>query len=118
MERFYAIAIVASTAMLGAQAPPEGIVEWPYIGAEQSHTKYSPAAEITRANVDQLEVVWEWEVGRLPLPEYGTRPGAFQATPIMIDNVLYVSTMYNRVLTLAAETGAELWACDPKSYET
>ena len=93
-------------------------IEWPYVGAEQTHTKYSSAAEITRANVDQLEAVWEWEVGELPLPEYGTRPGAFQATPIMIDNVLYVSTMYNRVVALDAETGSELWAFDPKSYKT
>ena len=118
MKRFCAIAIAASTALLGAQDHQAGMIEWPYVGAEQSHTKYSPAAEITRANVDQLKVVWEWEVGELPLPEYGTRPGAFQATPIMIDNVLYVSTMYNRVLALDAETGAELWAFDPKSYET
>ena len=88
-------------------------IEWPYVGAAQTHTKHSSVAEITRANVDQLEAVWEWEAGELPLPEYGTRPGAFQATPIMIDNVLYVSTMYNRVVALDAETGSELWAFGP-----
>ena len=35
----------------------------------------------------------------------------------MIDNVLYLSTPYNRVVALNAETGAELWAFDPKAYE-
>ena len=35
----------------------------------------------------------------------------------MIDNVLYLSTPYNRVVALNAETGAELWSFDPKAYE-
>src|SRR5207253_9251033 len=46
-----------------------------------------------------------------------TQPGNFQVTPRMIDNVLYLSTPYNRVVALNAETGAELWAFDPKAYE-
>ena len=96
MRRLCVVAIVASAAatLLGAGAQePDGLIEWPYVGAEQSHTKYSLAADITRANVDQLEIAWEWEVGEMPMPELGARPGGFQATPLMIDNVLYVSTI-------------------------
>ena len=44
MKRLCAIAIVASAAALGAQSESRGMVEWPYVGAEQSHTKYSPLA--------------------------------------------------------------------------
>src|SRR6185436_3541919 len=44
-------------------------------------------------------------------------PGNFQNTPLMIDNVLYVSTPYNRVAALDAETGAQKWVFDPKAYE-
>ena len=117
MKRLCAVAIVASTAMLGAQAPPEGMVEWRYVGGEQSHTKYSPLADVTRANVDRLQIAWEWDPAEQPLPEYGTRPGAFEATPLMIDNVLYLSTMYTRVVALDAETGGQLWAFDPRTYE-
>ena len=106
-----------SASLLEAQGQ-EAQIEWPYVGSEQTHTKYSVAADITRATVSQLDVAWEWEVGELPLPESGTRPGAFQATPIMIDNVVYVSTMYTRVVALDAETGVELWAFDPKSSVT
>ena len=117
MKRICAISIVASTALLGAQDRRAEMIEWPYVGAEQTHTKYSPAEDITPANVDQLEIAWEWEVGELPLPEYGTRPGSFETTPLMIDNVLYLSTMYTRVVALNAETGEELWAFDPRAYE-
>ena len=117
MKRFVATAaLLVSAALAGAQGPGV-VVEWPYVGAEQAHTKYSAASDITVANVGELEIVWRWEPNEMPLEEYGTRPGAFQATPIMIDGVLYLSTMYTRVAALDAETGAELWTFDPRAYE-
>ena len=117
MKRFCAAAILSAAAVtVGAQQPAEPI-EWRYVGADQAHTKYSTADEITAANVDQLEIAWEWEPNEMPMPELGARPSSFQATPIMIGNVLYVSTAYNRVAAIDAETGAELWAFDSKAYE-
>src|SRR4029453_14085252 len=64
-----------------------------------------------------LAVAWEWINGEKALEDFSTRPGSFQTTPLMMDNVLYLSTPYNRVVALNAETGAELWAFDPKAYE-
>ena len=116
MKRFVATAALLFTTLAGAQEPV-GMIEWLYVGSEQAHTKYSAAEEITAANVGELEIVWQWEPNEMPLEEYGTRPGPFQATPIMTGNVLYLSTMYTRVVALDAETGAELWAFDPKAYE-
>ncbi|MCY4429249.1 MAG: pyrroloquinoline quinone-dependent dehydrogenase [Rhodospirillales bacterium] len=93
------------------------MIEWPYVGAGQAHTKYSAIEDITAANVGELEIVWQWEPNETPLEEYGTWPGPFQTTPIMVDNILYLSTMYTRVAALDAETGTELWTFDPKAYE-
>ncbi len=93
------------------------MTEWLYVGSDQAHTKYSAAEEITAANVGELKIAWQWEPNEMPLDEYGTRPGPFQATPIMVGNVLYISTMYTRVVALDAETGTELWTFDPKAYE-
>ena len=117
MKRLYAGAIVVSAAVLAAQAQPGQMVEWPYVGADQNHTKYSALADINRANVSDLEIVWQWDPNEMPLPEYGARPGRFEATPLMIDNTLYFSTMYSRVVALDAETGAEQWIYDPRVYE-
>jgi quinoprotein glucose dehydrogenase len=64
-----------------------------------------------------LSVAWEWKTGEKALEAVGTRPGNFQTTPLMIDNVLYFSTPYNRVVALDADSGAELWAYDPKAYD-
>ncbi len=116
MKRFVASAALLSAVLAGAQEPGV-MIEWPYVGAEQAQTKYSPAADITVASVGELEIVWQWEPNEAPLEEYGTRPSQFQATPIMIGNVLYLSTMYMRVAALDAETGAELWIFDPEAYK-
>ena len=57
---------------------------------------------------------WEWATGETPKTEPRTRPGNFQATPLMIGDTLFLSTSYNRVIALDANTGRELWAYDPK----
>jgi quinoprotein glucose dehydrogenase len=116
MKRLCALAIIASAATVGAQEPAEQI-DWPYVGGDQAHSKYSGAAKITPDNVDQLEIAWEWRPNEEPKPEFGARPGGFQATPIMLDNVLYISTSYTMVVAIDAETGEALWTFDPKLYE-
>ena len=113
---FIATVALLSATLAGAQEPGT-MIEWPHVGADQTHAKYSAAEGITAANVGDLEIVWQWEPNETPFEAYGSRPGPFQATPIMIGNVLYLSTMYTRVVALDAETGAELWTFDPKAYE-
>jgi len=117
MKRGYIAAFIVFLTFSTTYAQTDTMIEWPYVGSDQSHSKFSPANQITANNVSNLEIAWEWEPGELPLPEYGTRPGGFETTPIMIDNVLYLSTMYTRVIALDAETGKELWAFDPRVYE-
>ena len=110
--------VVAVVVTAGAQQRTGDMVEWPYVGAEQSASKYSPVADIDVSNVEQLEIAWAWEPNELPNQEFRTRPGSFEAMPLMIDNVIYVSTMYTRVVALDAETGEQLWAFDPEAWRT
>ncbi len=91
--------------------------QWPHYAGDQAASHYSPLDQITPANVSQLAIAWEWKPNEKVLPQFGTRPGAFQNTPLMIDNVLYLSTPYNQVAALDATTGKELWRYDPKAYE-
>jgi quinoprotein glucose dehydrogenase len=91
--------------------------DWPFYGGDQGGMKYSPLTDVSASTVSRLGVAWEWSPREKALSQFGTRPGNFQATPLMIDNVLYFSTPYNRVVALNADTGAELWAFDPKAYE-
>ena len=112
---FVTVALVLA-AVACAQETDAAVV-WPFVGSDQAQTKYSVAEEITAANVGELEIIWTWEPNETPLEEFGTSPGPFQATPIMVDGKLYLSTMYTRVVALDAETGEELWTFDPRAYE-
>lgn len=91
--------------------------QWPHYAGDQAASHYSPLDQITTANVSRLTVAWEWKPNEKALPQFGTRPGAFQNTPLVIDGVMYVSTPYNQVAALDPTTGKELWRYDPKAYE-
>jgi quinoprotein glucose dehydrogenase len=105
-----ACAILLSAFSLAAQ-------DWPFYGGDQASTKYSRLDQIRRTNVRDLQVAWEWKTGEAPLKEFGTSPGVFEVTPLMIGGRLYLSTPYNRVVALDPETGRQIWAYDPKAYE-
>jgi quinoprotein glucose dehydrogenase len=107
--------LVAAGTSSHTQSRP--LQEWRVYGADNSASHYSPVADIDRSDVGRLRLVWEWKTGEDALAAYGTRPGMFENTPLMIDNVLYLSTPYNRVVALDAESGAERWSYDPKAYE-
>src|SRR6185503_14388938 len=79
-------------------------------------TKFSSLTDINRSNVAQLTRAWEWATGETPNAASRARPGNFQATPLMIGDTLFLSTSFNRVVALDANTGKELWGYDPKAY--
>ena len=110
------VALVLLSSAPSAQRPAASR-DWPVYGRDAGGAKYSPLTAITRDNVARLVKAWEWKTGEAPLAQHGTFPGAFQVTPLMIDDVLYLSTPYNRVVALDAATGRERWAFDPRAYE-
>jgi quinoprotein glucose dehydrogenase len=109
------VGVLAASPSFHQQAPSQ-MVEWPAYAADPGSTHYSPLADVGPAEVAGLEVGWAWRPAEEARPDLGTRPGNFQNTPLMIDDVLYVSTPYNRVVALDADTGRELWAFDPRAY--
>jgi len=91
--------------------------EWPYAGGDQGSIKYSTLTQINQKNVSQLKLAWQWKTGEQPIKEFETRPGMFEATPIMVGGTLYTSTSYNKVVALDPATGQVRWSYDPKAYE-
>ncbi len=93
---------------------PLAAQEWPWYGGDAGGTRYSSLKQIDRTNVTRLRVAWthhtgDWSDGK----KYPVR-SAFEATPLIVDGVLYVTTPFCRLVALDAETGRELWAFDPK----
>jgi quinoprotein glucose dehydrogenase len=93
---------------------------WPVYGGDPGGQKYSPLTDINRDNANRLAPAWQWRVGERAIPDTDStkaaRPGNFQATPLMINDTLFLSTPFNRVVALDANTGRELWSYDPGAY--
>src|SRR5579864_9443245 len=106
-----------------------GQTDWPVSGHDPGGTRYSPLKQIDTRNVDKLRLAWEFDtlVEDAPSPvqaqgaeEYG--PGArpapaarrprrrmSESIPLVVGGVLYMSTGYNRIVALDAETGKKIW---------
>ena len=114
--------LAASAGLLAitGTAAAQRAVEWPVYGGDAGGMKYSLLEDINRSNVSRLAPAWSWRTEEQPVPQTDStraaRPGNFQATPLMIGDVLYLSTPYSRVVALDANTGRELWAYDPRAY--
>ena len=86
---------------------------WPAYGNDAGGTRYSAAAQIDRTNVDKLQLAWTYRTGALEQSKRLIKKAAFEATPILVDGKLFLSTPYSHVLALDAATGAKLWEYDP-----
>src|SRR5215470_445880 len=92
---FWILALVIAGSLARAADDSSKQVEWRYYGGDQGGMRFSSLADINPGNVNQLQIAWQWKHWETPLAAYGTIPGFFEATPLMIDGVLYVTTPYN-----------------------
>ncbi len=88
---------------------------WTAYGGTPKAQRYSSLTQITPENVGQLELAWEYHTGDVSDGQ-GAIPvtTAFQATPILINNTLYVPSPFNKIIALDPETGVERWKYDPE----
>lgn len=98
----------------GRQPPPDRLDrDWTSYGGDPGGTHWSPLAQITRDNVARLRVAWRFSTGEAG-PAYATsRRTSFEATPLVVGGVMYVSTPLGRVFALDAATGRERWRFNP-----
>jgi quinoprotein glucose dehydrogenase len=112
-----ALLLAGARALAPQSARPASSVEWRYYGGDPGNSRYSPLTGIDASNVQRLQPAWQWKHWETPLATYQTTPGFFENTPLMIEGVLYVTTPYNSIAALDAETGKELWRFDGEAYK-
>ena len=102
---------------LAQTGAPNG--EWPSYGGDAGSTKYAPLDQIDAGNVYRLQVAWQWDSADTAVinEKSELEVGAFKATPLMVDGVLYIRTSLSIVAAIDAATGTELWVRDVASYE-
>jgi quinoprotein glucose dehydrogenase len=103
--------IVALLAIpVGAHSQAE--IGWPAYGNDAGGTRYSTARQINRTNVARLKLAWSYRTGAMEQKTELVRKAAFEATPILIDKKLFLSTPYNHVVALDPQNGSKLWEYD------
>src|SRR3569833_193486 len=87
--------------------------EWPTYGNDPGGMRYAHDAQINRENVANLKVAWTYHTGANDTPKKLKRKAAFEATPILVDGKLFLSTPYDHVIALDPGNGSKLWEYDP-----
>jgi quinoprotein glucose dehydrogenase len=88
--------------------------DWRAYGRDAGGERFSPLDDIRRENVASLQVAWTFRTGDAYQPRDG-RPTAFEATPLHVDDTLYLSTPVGRVIALDPVTGQQRWTFDAQS---
>lgn len=91
----------------GVPAVAADNVDWPNPGNDKAGTRYAAIDQINRDNVKDLQVAWTYNTG-----DMGTGT-TIECTPLVVDGVMYVTTVKTKVVALDAATGKELWQYDP-----
>jgi len=79
--------------------------QWLSVGRTQDEQRHSPLTQINTGNVAQLGLAW--------YADFDTNRGQ-EASPLMVDGVLYVTTAWSKVYAFDARSGKALWHFDPQ----
>lgn len=92
--------------------------QWPTYGGGHHNQNYSPLTQITKENVNQLEVAWVYRsgTGEHQLGDRGI-DYRFEVTPLIIGGVMYISTPQSpnapgvpaTIAAVVPETGELIW---------
>lgn len=92
---------VTERRLIDADREPES---WLTGGRDYKQSYYSPLADIDKGNVDRLGFAWHYDI------DFAT---AFQATPVMVDGMMFTSGNRGNVYALDAATGDLRWSFTP-----
>jgi len=117
------LASVLVTALLSSSAfatdqpgstASDGTQAWYTFTGQLNAQKYATAEQITPDNVGQLRAAWEMHTGDV---SDGTKPNGpkasdWGATPLFVNDTLYVSTPFDRIFAVEPDTGKVKWTFD------
>ncbi|MDO4683139.1 MAG: PQQ-dependent dehydrogenase, methanol/ethanol family [Lautropia sp.] len=79
--------------------------DWPSHGFDHHETRFSPLGQIHVDNVTRLGLAWSYDLDSIR---------GVEATPIVVDGVMYVSASWSIVHAIDVRTGKRLWSFDPE----
>ncbi len=107
----FAAAVLVSFVLVSLATAQTGN-NWLAVGGDRGGTRYSTLDQINRENVGRLQVAWTYRTGEL----VDGKGSTIECTPLIVDEVMYLTTANRRVIALEAATGKVLWEFDPGNY--
>lgn len=95
-------AAVDDKALLDADKNPGN---WLSHGRNYSEDRYSTLEEVNKETVNRLGLAWSLDLGF---------KRGFEATPVVVDGIMYVSGAWSKVFAIDARNGKLIWTYDPK----
>jgi len=86
-------------------APRDRGDDWLSHGRTYAEQRFSPLQDVNDGNVTKLSLAWSIE--------FDTHRGQ-EATPIVVDGIMYLSTAWSKVMAVDAANGRVLWRFDPQ----
>jgi quinohemoprotein ethanol dehydrogenase len=83
--------------------------DWLALGGDHMMQHYSPLSTINVQNVKDLGFAWEYDASNV----IGNVYRGLEATPIVVDGIMYTSGAYGYVYAVDARTGKEIWRYAP-----
>jgi glucose dehydrogenase len=80
--------------------------EWLSNSLDYSVNRFSPLDQITAANVGKLGLAWSYPLDSIR---------GVEATPIVVDGIMYVTAPWAIVYAINAKTGEKIWTFDSQS---
>ena len=96
------IAKVTAARIVAADDEPQN---WLAHGRSYDEQRFSPLTQINAQNVAELGLAWYLDLG--------THRG-LEATPLVVDGVMYLSGAWNNIYAIDAGSGVLLWHYDPE----
>src|SRR4026208_1599610 len=96
---------ITSARLESAETGARDTGSWLAHGRTYSEQRYSPLSTINESNVSQLGLAWYYKLD----VDRGT-----EASPIVVDGVMYTTGAFSIVYALNTRTGKLLWKYDPR----
>ncbi len=96
------VSIVGAERLVAADQEPHN---WLTHGRTYDEQRFSPLDQINEGNVGQLGLAWSYDTGQ---------HRGHEATPIVVDGVIYLTAAWSIVHAIDARSGEAIWTYDPK----
>jgi quinohemoprotein ethanol dehydrogenase len=104
IHRYLAMALLISLAGCSSSLPGND-TDWAKHGYGDDEQRFSPLAQIDKTNISDLDLEWYHDLD--------TRRGQ-EATPIVVDGIMYTTSAWSKVQAFDARNGKILWQYDPE----